>query len=284
MRLSAKTRGIKLIEVMFTTTLIGVFGLIIYSMLTTGTILGAKNTAVNTAHQQARTAMLQMMQDLHSSVSMPRLINVDGTAWPSPTPNVTPSPAPGIAFQLWAAGPYRVLADAAAGQSVVRIASGAGLQVGQRVAFPFYDIEGTVSAYNATTGNITMSEIWTYNETTKQNTMTQTLPVTIKGPVGSAYAVCYISDRCSYTVVQGALQWQGPTATSRNALAKLGSSITTSNPFNMPLSATGTPDFLAVTAIDLSTSDANYSKRGFKSANILLNGKVPIRARLTAYQ
>jgi hypothetical protein len=39
-----------------------------------------------------------------------------------------------------------------------------------------------------------------------------------------------------------------------------------------------------VAAIDLSTSDVNYTNRGYKSANILLNGQVPQKARLTTYQ
>jgi hypothetical protein len=40
-----------------------VLGLVIFSLLNIGTVLGAKNTAMNTAHQQARTAMLKMIDD-----------------------------------------------------------------------------------------------------------------------------------------------------------------------------------------------------------------------------
>ena len=78
MRIRVQSRGgLTLIEVSVTSGLIGVLGLIIYSILNIGTILGAKNTAVNTAHQQARVAMLQMIQDLHSAISLPYLIDVD---------------------------------------------------------------------------------------------------------------------------------------------------------------------------------------------------------------
>ena len=80
MKLSLTTRGFTLIELMFTTVLIGVLGLIIYSLLNTGMVLGAKNTAVNTAHQQARVAMLEMLQNLHSSVSVPALAQDLGAA------------------------------------------------------------------------------------------------------------------------------------------------------------------------------------------------------------
>ena len=61
--------GLTIVELMVTTVLIGVLGLVIFSILNTGTILGAKNTAVNTAHQEARIAMLQMTKNLHSAIS-----------------------------------------------------------------------------------------------------------------------------------------------------------------------------------------------------------------------
>src|ERR1700736_4939306 len=75
--LAQRRTGLTLVEMMVTTVLIGVLGLVIFSLLNMGTILGAKNTAVNTAHQQARVAMLQMVQDLHSAISLPYLIDVD---------------------------------------------------------------------------------------------------------------------------------------------------------------------------------------------------------------
>ena len=97
-----KDRGTSLVELAVTLSLIGVFGLSIYSMLNVGMIMGAKNGAVNTAHQQARVAMLQMVRDLHSAISLPAL--TDGNAVPlvNPAPNTS---AAGISFQLWATGP-----------------------------------------------------------------------------------------------------------------------------------------------------------------------------------
>ena len=67
--------GLTLIEMSVTAGLVGVLGLIIYSLLNMGTILGAKNTATNTAHQQARIAMLEIFQDLHAAVSLPQLVD-----------------------------------------------------------------------------------------------------------------------------------------------------------------------------------------------------------------
>ena len=60
--------------------------------------------------------------------------------------------------------------------------------------------------------------------------------------------------------------------------------ITNPKPFSTPNTPAGALYYRFVAAIDLSTSDLNYSNRGFKSANILLNGQVPLRTRLTTYQ
>ena len=80
MKIHSRSRsGLTLVELSVTTGLVGVLGLIIYSLLNMGTILGAKNTAVNTAHQQARVAMLQMTQDLHAAISLPYLFDVDSS-------------------------------------------------------------------------------------------------------------------------------------------------------------------------------------------------------------
>jgi hypothetical protein len=93
---------------------------------------------------------------------------------------------------------------------------------------------------------------------------------------------CFITDRCSYTVVNGALDWTGPGA--RTKFAVLGNGITNGTPFTTPTTAAGAYDYKFIAAINLSTTDSKYSNRGFKSANILLNGKVPTRTRLTTYQ
>src|SRR6202011_1980743 len=127
MRLSSRTAGFTLVELMFTSVLIGVVGLVLYSILYTSTVLGAKNTAVNVAHQQARVAMVDMLQDIHSPVSMPQLVNTDGsTPWPTPTPGTSPSPAPGVSFQQWSSGPHKIKNDVAVGATQIQIIFTAG--------------------------------------------------------------------------------------------------------------------------------------------------------------
>jgi hypothetical protein len=64
----------------------------------------------------------------------------------------------------------------------------------------------------------------------------------------------------------------------------MGNDITNATPFSTPLTPAGALYSRFVAAIDLSTSDLHYSNRGYKAANILLNGQVPFKARLTTYQ
>src|ERR1700704_3963162 len=156
MRLSSQKCGTTLVETIFTTVLVGVVGLVIYSLLNIGTILASKNIAVNGAHQQARTAMLQMVQDLHSSVSLPQLVDINGSPSPTPNPNATPTAtpaptaAPGIAFQLFSSGPHRVTSDVTTLQKTVTITSVKNLNPqpspGQRLIIPGHGIEDDITA------------------------------------------------------------------------------------------------------------------------------------------
>ena len=151
---SKTVSGLTLIEVTMAMGLLGVFGIAVYSMLNIGMILGAKNTAVNTAHQQARTAMLQMIQDLHSAVSLPALIDVNGAALVNPAPNTA---APGISFQLWSAGPYQICADSAAGSSTINIQTPNGSNtpvVGQRVIVQGHRIEEDITQVTSLGGGV----------------------------------------------------------------------------------------------------------------------------------
>lgn len=268
----AKTRGLTLIEVLMALGLFGVFGIAVYSMLNIGMILGAKNTAVNTAHQQARTAMLQMIQDLHSAVSLPALSDVNRVPIPNPSPNTA---APGITFQLWSAGPYQVVADSDVGSSTIniRVPNGSKVPVlGQRIVVQGHRIEEDITAVTDLGGGV------------YRLTIADPLVNGIAGTGDPTFynISCFLTDRCSYTVTNGALVWDGPT--TRKAFSVLGNDIISPTPFTTPNTPAGALYYRFVAAINLSTSDNHYSQRGFKSANILLNGQVPMRARLTDYQ
>jgi hypothetical protein len=285
MKLSSRTAGFKLVEIMFTTVLIGVVGLVLYSILYTTTVLGAKNTAVNASHQQARVAMVDMLQDLHSSVSLPALSDTTGAPYASPAPTV----APGISFQQWSSGPHRIKNNTAVGDTQIRISltanAGPTPAAGQRLIIPAYQLEADISsiAPNSSANNfkINVSNISGPALTPPVTYPTSSLPVAING-TGTPSAgdiVCFVTDRCSYTVSGSTLSWKWKGNTKA-----VGNYITNSTPFSTPTTPAGALYYRFVAAIDLSTSDVQYSNRGFKSANILLNGQVPFKSRLTTYQ
>jgi hypothetical protein len=273
---SSSRSGLTLVELSVTIGLVGVLGLVLYALLSMGTILGAKNTAVNTAHQQARVAMLEMIQNLHSAISLPTLQGVVGTQ------------ASGIAFQQWGSaplngvntangGPHKIKLDAATGQPVItlKITDGQAIPlVGQRLIVPTHQIEDDITAISGTRDNLAV-------------TLANNLTVAIKGTGSSAGdVVCYITDRCSYNVVRVA---DGPPAQYKLQWTKQGTrdvvnDITNPTPFSIPSTPAGAAYYRFVSAIDLSTSDPHYSNRGYKAANIMLNGQVPFKARITTFQ
>ena len=276
--------GLTLIELSVTAGLVGVLGLIIYSLLNIGMVLGAKNTAVNTAHQQARVAMLKMLQDLHSSVSLPLLMDVSGTQ------------AAGISFQQWSMGPFKVVADTAdlpGSQNFVMIALPAPTSplpvASQRLIIPTHQIEGDIKT-NGVSGTWNNLRIELENIAAPSPAPSPAgtkLPVQIKGTASTVGdIVCYITDHCRYSVVsdpaapaQYKLQW-----TNTQGTRDIVNDVTNPRPFSIPTTPAGALYYRFVAAIDLSTSDPKYSNRGYKSANILLNGQVPFKARLTTYQ
>jgi prepilin-type N-terminal cleavage/methylation domain-containing protein len=266
MKIIVRLQGYTLLEMSIATGIIGIVGLGIYSLLSINTVLGAKNTAVNAAHQQARTAMMQMLQDLHSSISLPSLIDVNGNTVAGA------GPAAGIAFQEWSSGPHQISTDAATTQNQITLnltaGSGPTPVVGQRLIVPTHQIEDDITGVSGTSNAFTV-------------TLAHNLPVAITG-TDSYTIVAFISDRCSYTIASGSLKWQGPT--TRKSFAVLGNDITSPTPFSLPLTPAGALYYRFVSAINLSTADPTYSNRGFKAANIFLNGQVPMKARLTTYQ
>lgn len=264
MKTGLNTRsGLTLTELMVTTVLVGALGVIIFSLLNSGTILGAKNSAVNTAHQQARIAMLQMTKNLHSAISPLVLYDPSNPNAPAPADGA----APGILFQRWGRGPFRISSDAIAGQNTItlNVPGTAGPKVHQRLIVPTHDIDSDITAVSGSApGLVTL-------------TLQNPLPVDVTG-TATFNISCFTTDVCAYVVNNGALEWHSLTASPSSAV--LTTNITQPTPFRTPnTGGVGSPRVVA--AIGLSTSDSQTSNRGFKSANILLNGTVPIKAKLT---
>ena len=155
--------------------------------------------------------------------------------------------------------------------------------MGQHIVIPAYQLEADISTItNASSSSftITINNIYGPSTTPPVTYPTSLLPMMIKGTASTAGDLtCFITDRCSYTVSGNTLTWNWK-GNSRIS----GSDITNQTPFSIPATAAGALYYRFVAAIDLSTSDVNFTNRGYKSANILLNGQVPQKARLTTYQ
>lgn len=277
-RQTARQRGAALLELMVSTSIVLMTGGIIFYILNTGMVLFAKNTAINLAHQQARVAVLQMEQDLHSSVSIPRLVDA------SKNPVAGNGPAAGISFQLYAKGPLQVTPTAsqsvyyAAGQNQIKVrVNGYVPKVGQRLCIPTHQIELDITDVGV-------------GSTDRILTLSDSLPVQVSPWLYDAGTntwvavniVCFITDRVFFVVNGGSLRHFGPNQSAAGRM--MANDITSSTPFSIPLTPSGAQYNRFVAAINLSTADAGSTNRGFKAANMFLNAMVPYRARLCITQ
>lgn len=72
-----KTRcgGFTAAEMVVSTFVMAILGIVFLNVLNSGMILYAKNTAVNSAHEEGRQGLNRLIRDLHAAVSVPQLRN-----------------------------------------------------------------------------------------------------------------------------------------------------------------------------------------------------------------
>ncbi|MEA3207277.1 MAG: hypothetical protein QOE70_334 [Chthoniobacter sp.] len=262
--------GLALIELLVATAVMMIVGGLVFYTFNAGLVLFAKNTSVNVAHQQARVAVLNMEQDLHAAISIPQLTDANRNAI------VGSGPAPGISFQMFAAGPFQVVSTAAAGQNQITVrVSGYTPKIGQRLCLPLHQIELDVTGVGAglTDRILTLaSNLPRPVETTLDNAGTS-VPVVV---------LCFLSDRNTFVVNNGELRYFKPGGDPAGRM--MANDITSTDPFSIPVTPLGAPYNRFVAAINLSTADHSTSNRRFKAANMFLNAMVPYRAKLCYYQ
>jgi type II secretory pathway pseudopilin PulG len=271
-------RAFTIVEVMIATGLMMIVGGMAYAVLNSGMNLYAKNTAVNAAHQQARSGVDQMLQNIHGSVSIPQLVNTNLV--PIAAPGV--GPAAGLTFQRFEAGPFPVIANALATSTSIDLASGNG------------------GAYTPTTNsrlNITSHNI-ELNVLTSTNLGGGTRRFNLSGPIDTDVTIlatgedgdpdttyiisAFMTSRCSYAVIGTELRYY-PT----NNLATfrvVARNITSPTPFTIPTLTGGGLQNRYVAAVNISTVEPQFTQRGYAAVNMFISSLIPFRCRLTTKQ
>src|SRR6187549_192608 len=93
--------GITLAEMMVAVAVFGLLGSVFFTVLNSGMVLFAKNTAVNAAHAEGRDGINRLTRDIHAAISVPELRDTNFASVPS-TPVLATGAAPmaaGISFQ-----------------------------------------------------------------------------------------------------------------------------------------------------------------------------------------
>ena len=67
--------GFTVAEMVISTMVMAILGIVFLQVLNSGMILYAKNTAVNSAHEESREGLNRLTRDIHASVSVPQLRN-----------------------------------------------------------------------------------------------------------------------------------------------------------------------------------------------------------------
>ena len=273
---------------MVTMGVMTIVGAMVFLVLNSGMVLYAKNTAVNSAHQQARAGVDQMLANIHSSVSIPEL--VDTNLQPIAAPGS--GPAPGICYQTFTGGPFPVIANALATDTFVQLfcTGGYAPPANVRVEIPTHNIELDV------TSTVGVGSSWRFNFASPIGTAISISGSGKEGDPGTSYVItAFLTRRSSYAVVGTELRYY-PT----NGLDASGNSnpndptlynvitrnigATSTLPFTIPILPNGGLQNRYVAAVNLSTIEPNFTQRGYAAVNMFVSSLIPFRCRLTNLQ
>ena len=210
----SSNRGFTSAEMAVATAVMAILGIVVFNVLNSGMILYAKNTAVNSAHQEARDGINRLTRDIHAAVSVPQLRNSthDTTytgsgsfAVASPTPvNGVPPTAAGVSFQNVVQGsPDYVWQDPNSANLILIKDPGDQPTAGMRLIVPFWGIEDDILKVTAA-GTSGHSNIFLSNgaDTTVASKARKYGQGSYSGWV-SPYAITYYTERLLYLVENG---------------------------------------------------------------------------------
>jgi hypothetical protein len=282
---ASRQRGFTIAEVSVAMGISLLVGLMIFLVLNAGMTLYAKNTAVNSAHQQARAGVDQMLANLHASVSIPQLVdaNLNAASEMGAGPNGSPSPIPrqGISFQTFNAGPFPVVVDAATTDKWITLyCPGYTPATNGRLNIPSHNIE-----YDITSTAVSGS-----NRKFNLNTPTAGIGTAIdisgngleSDPANTYVIAAFITTRLSYAVNGNELRYY-PT-NNLNSYKVITRNIISPTPFTIPLLAGGGLQNRFVAAVNLSTVEPQFTRRGYAAVNMFISSLIPFRCRLTNSQ
>ena len=298
----ARTAGFTLGETMVAIGVTSIVGLCAGYVFINGTILYAKNTAENMAHDENRKAVNRMVHDIHAAVSTPQLGHIvagnlaanptaPAASWTPYGTNLTfwadagAGPTAGVSFKKMGnsfnpnGGPFAVKNDPG-NVDLIQIDSGTANppHAGMDIVFPYYTdddgrpMEGTL--YQVTSNGNNHYNVW----------IAGGLEERIKNKKGTN-VICYYMSRFAYVVENGNLNYYStsmppngvtwPITVARNIINETNRALP-AKPFSQ-----ASTDYVG---INLTTEDSRYSNRNFKAVNTLLAGSVPIRAQLSKTQ
>lgn len=267
-----------LAEILVTIGITTLVGGMVFLILNSGMILYAKNTAVNSAHQQARSGVDQMLTTLHNSVSIPQLTDSSLQPVAELDANGQPVPATGISFQTFDNGPYPVVLDANAGDtSLVLYCPGYNPPANARLNIPSHNIELDVVSSTGVAG------FRRFNFASPIPTAVDVDASGIEGQIGVNYVItAFFTRRLSYSVVGTELRYY-PTNNLANYKV-ISRNLVSATPFTIPLLPGGGLQNRYVAAVNLSTVEPNFTQRGYAAVNMFINSLIPFRCRLTNMQ
>ncbi len=291
-----RSAGFTLVEMMITSVVFALTGGLIFFFLNSGMILYAKNTAVNAAHQQARSGVDQMLANIHSAVSIPQL--VDQNLTPLPPPGT--GPAAGINFQQFDSGPYLLSTalNVPSTQKWIKIYA-PNLDVtqsvsGMRFNIPSHRVEMDIQSLATSTGGY---RIINFASAVGTDIFVNDTDPNSNGNGngngdGTSNIAGFITRRVSYAIAGTSPYYElryYPTnnlqtykVIARNVTSPTPGQAPT--PFKVLFNQAGGADFRSVAAVDLSTAEPQYSKRGYAAVNMFIDSYIPFRSKLTISQ
>jgi hypothetical protein len=282
-----KQNAFTLAEIMVAAACATVAGVMLFGVLNVSTILYAKTTSINLAHDEARLAVNRLVNDIHKAVSTPQLWDASATST-NGLVTVTSSAAKGscVSFQLVPpnGGPYEVKNDPG-NPNMIQIqtmVNGFDPTPGMRLIIPMYDIENNIIKV---TSQGPHRNVWMANEEEK-------IPKSKDG----TKIITYFTTRVFYAVEDGNLKTYASGVNGNGILvpAIVNGKLVIRNSDNTAATGTviaryvtspqpfGAPNFpdRRYVGVNITTEESRYSNRGYKATNTLVAGAIPIRARL----